>query len=118
LAACHGGGGSGGGSGNVSGLEMASTMSVVTAQSDGSHSMRGANARALANPLPGGDFAADKQNVYVYDESMDSMQMVNMILCLMDQTKAADMVNHGAYIALVDEHKCEQGKNQSSAGST
>lgn len=117
LGACGGGGGGGDGGGAVSGLEMAHTMSVVTAQSvSGNTFARRRN--IVASPLPAGDFAADKQNVYVYDESMDSLQTVNMILCLMDQTKAADMVNKGPYLALVDEDRCEQGKNQSSAGTT
>ena len=124
VSACSGGGGGSGtiAESSVSGLDMASTMSVVTAQSDsGAASLvraMSSSARAVQNPLPGGDFAADKQNVYVFDESMESLQTVNMILCLLDQTKASAMVNKGAYIALVDEDKCEQGKNQSSAGST
>jgi len=124
-------GGSSGGSGNseaetptaVTGLETPATMSVVTSQTQAQgQSFRGLQqvSGLIADPLPGAgsDYASDKQNVYVFDESMESMQTVNMILCLMAQTRAADMVNLGAYLALVDEDKCEQGQNQSSAGAT
>ena len=119
LVSCNSGGDTtSSGDGVVTGLEMASTMSVVTAQSNNGSSLRHMHARAVADPLPSGEFATDRQNVYVFDESMESLQTVNMILCLMDQTKASSMVNQGAYIALVDEDKCEQGQNQSSAGAT
>jgi len=44
----------------------------------------------------------DPVHAYVYDASMQSLDTVNMILCLMEQTRASDMVNQGAYIALVN----------------
>ena len=64
----------------------------------------------------GSQYETDQANVYVYDESMQSLDTVNMILCLMDQTAATAMVNTGGYLALIDEDKCEQGQNQSSSG--
>jgi hypothetical protein len=129
LVAIGCGGSSGGGNSGsetpttVNGLETPATMSVVTSQAQAQGQSFGSLQQVtglVANPLPGAgsDYASDKQNVYVFDESMESMQTVNMILCLMAQTRAADMVNQGAYLALVDEDKCEQGQNQSSAGAT
>jgi hypothetical protein len=112
LTAC-GGGGSSSSSGAVSGLNMPKTMSVVTSSDTGNRSSRGEfseQARA------GSHYETDSANVYVYDESMQALDTVNMILCLMDQTAATSMVNTGGYLALIDEDKCEQGQNQSSSG--
>ncbi len=47
---------------------------------------------------------------------MEPLDTVNMILCLMDQTQASEMVNAGAYIAMVNEDACDKGSNQSSGG--
>ncbi|MBI3897765.1 MAG: hypothetical protein HY308_05630 [Gammaproteobacteria bacterium] len=123
LAACnHSGSSSSESSDSVSGLQIASTMSVVTAQDEDSSShlrgMRSTTARAVQDPLPSGEYASDEQHVYVWDESMDSLSTVNEILCYFGQLKTDEMVNQGAYIALVDENKCRQGQNQSSSGST
>jgi hypothetical protein len=128
LSACGGGGGGGssggGGSGTVSGLSMPETMSVLTSDSGslpaGVVTGLQFSPAAILNPLPGTgtDYASDSAHTYVYDDSMEALQTVNMILCLMGQTRASDMVNRGAYLALVDEDKCEQGQNQSSAGSS
>ncbi|MGD8567488.1 MAG: hypothetical protein PVJ39_05350 [Gammaproteobacteria bacterium] len=118
LPACGGGGsgsGGSGGGGSVVGVQLPDNVSVVTATDDSS-----------AKPLaPTGvvvdtsgyaatsDYALDETRSHVYDPSMEPLDSVNMILCLMEQTRASDMVNQGAYIALVDEDKCEQGQNQS-----
>ncbi|MBA1149124.1 hypothetical protein H0Z60_18915 [Ectothiorhodospiraceae bacterium WFHF3C12] len=143
LSGCGGGGGGGGGStdgGNtgdeeVSGLTMPDSVSVVqTRQSTDTQSsstsadggfqisrlggdgtlepMTVANTGALPDDS---DYRLDPQRAHVYDASMESLNMVNMILCLMDQTEAENMVNAGAYYALVDENKCEKGQNQSSS---
>ena len=117
LSACGGGGGSSTGAASstetVAGLNLPSSMSVVTASNTTSSRV------AMKVPTDAGtDYSTDSSNAYVYDASMESLQTVNMILCLMDQTRATDMVNKGAYIALVNEDKCEQGQNQSSSGTT
>ncbi len=116
-----GGGGSDDDGGSLSdlieGLTMPSNMSVVTAQDDGG-SGPAAFKQVEALTDPGTDYSSDPVNAYVYDASMESLDTVNMILCLMAQTRASQMVNEGAYIALVNEDKCEQGQNQSSTGST
>ncbi len=125
LTACGGGGGSSAGDNSdatVTGVEMPTSMSVVTAKTTGD---------GLSKPLPSAagvlqknatdtdtEYSTDPVNTYVYDASMESLGTVNMILCLMEQTRASDFINDGPYIALVDEDKCEQGQNQSSSGST
>ena len=112
LSACGGGGGGGGGeSGAVTGLVMPSNISVIANQ-NGS----GGTALALYNDA-GTDYSTDEARVNIYDASMESLQTVNMILCVMEQTRATEMVNQGAYIALVNEDKCDTGGNESSGGS-
>jgi hypothetical protein len=67
----------------------------------------------------GSDYYLDAQEAetWVWDPSMESLSLINEILCYVQQTAASDMVNEGAYIALVNEDKCEEGENQSSASS-
>lgn len=124
LAGCGGGGGSsdgGGSGGSVSGLDMPSTLSVVTAKegSSGASVMglkAGYRAALMALNDPDTDYTKDPTRTFVWDRSIESLSTVNMILCVMEQTRASDMVNKGAYIALVNNDKCETGKNQSSSG--
>jgi len=127
LSACGGSGGGGSSSGDpVSGIELPDSMSVVTAQDSGGQqkltfgktlSKSFANQNKILTDADT-DYSTDLTHSYVYDASMESLDSVNMILCLMEQTRATDMVNQGAYIALVNEDKCEKGQNQSSSGST
>ncbi|MDQ1363747.1 MAG: hypothetical protein QG652_1609, partial [Pseudomonadota bacterium] len=124
ITACGGGGGSSSTTTtNVTGLAMPETMSVVTAADSGTVTPK-TSAKTAGITLnknatdPDTNYSTDPANTYVYDASMESLDTVNMILCLMAQTRATDMVNEGAYIALVNENKCEQGENQSSSGST
>ncbi len=125
LSGCGGGGGSDDTSGGpVDGLDIPVTLSVVTPKETSSTAKSsvvvGLNAdyRAVFAALndPTTNYSKDPVNTHVFDQSVESLQTVNMILCLMDQTRAADRVNKGAYIALVNNDKCETGKNKSSAG--
>ncbi len=108
----------------VSALAIPATMSVINDASNSSvaalqTNFRAASAsfsRALADP--GTDYSKDKKNSYVYDDSMKSMQTVNMILCIMDQMRADAMVNKGNYAVLINSDKCKQGKNQDSSATT
>ena len=135
LTGCSSSSSGGGGStspDSVTGLELPDSMSVVTAQSSGgsgkltfgkSRSVISSKSSSESNTLKtltdaDTNYTLDEAHTYVYDASMESLDTVNMILCLMEQTRATDMVNQGAYIALVNEDKCEQGQNQSSSGST
>jgi len=131
LSACGGGGGSSDGSKDVGaflesvkGLEVPATMSVVQAYEElAVNSQKGSLFKSGSQPSqalsdPNTDFSTDPVNAYVYDASMESLDTVNMILCLLEQTRASDMVNQGAYIALVNEDKCETGENQSDTTTT
>jgi hypothetical protein len=137
------GGGSGGGSassgslGDVTGLKMPAKMNMVSAESTGERSY-GGKGYVLDEMALGSGYAsrlvdstvidafpvdadyyldAAEAETWVWDPSMESLSIINEILCYVQQTAASDMVNQGAYIALVDEDKCEEGENQSGASS-
>ncbi len=122
LAACGGGGGGGGGSSGgggggsttVTGLDIPVTLSVVTAK-ESTATVKGLvpNYKGVALALndPNTAYTTDPVHTHVYDSSIEPLETVNMILCLMDQTRAADMVNKGPYIALVNGDECESGDN-------
>lgn len=120
LGACGGGGGSSDtdAGGEVSGLDMPTAMSVVAPSGDPS-AVAGlkTNFRGVARALydqAGSDYSKDPSRTHVYDPSIEPLESVNMILCLLEQTAAGEMVNKGAYAALVNETKCEQGEEPSS----
>lgn len=127
LAACGGGGGGSSSSGGtVTGLEMPTKLSIVTAQEDATSKISGISlpyktiAGAVVNTSGYGAtsaYATDETRTHVYDPSMEPLSIVNEILCYMEQTRASDMVNEGAYIALINEDKCQEGQNQSGGGS-
>lgn len=101
----------------VAGLELPTQMDVVSA-SDGT-TTAAVHAASLADTTgfaASADYNVDPTRTFAYDPSMEPLDTVNMILCLMDQTQASEMVNQGAYIALVNEDACEKGSNQSSGG--
>lgn len=130
LSSC---GGSGSGSSNgglTNGVEIASQVSLVKPQD--------VVAASLAAPLPkglkallskavptGGAYVEDPLNMWVYDGSMEALDMVNEILCQFDQTAYAQMIGEGDYIALIDFAKCNMKsadksstQGNQSAGST
>ena len=108
----------------VSSLVIPATMSVINDAPSSTVAALQTNFRAASASLsraltdPGTDYSKDKKNSYVYDDSMESMQTVNMILCIMDQMRADAMVNKGNYAVLINGDKCEQGKNQDSSATT
>ncbi len=105
--------------GTVTGVEMPETMSVVTAQDGGQVSGVLIDYNGVSGVLhesAGTDYSTDPVNVWVWDESLEPLQLVNEILCYMGQTAADQMVNVGGtgeYTALIDEVKCRQGQNTS-----
>ena len=72
---------------------------------------------ALAAPAVTSPYTTDPQNSYVQDATSDGISSLNMVLCIMDAMKPADMVNIGPYVALVDKNKCDS-KSQSSASNS
>lgn len=105
-------------SGDVVGLQMPTALSVVAAQPD-SASPAAVMAGVVASPLPGGstDYGSDPTQTWVYDASIEPLSMVNEILCYVGQIRAEDMVNQGAYYALVNENECKQSGGSSSDAS-
>ena len=63
-------------------------------------------------------YATDPQNSYVQDQTSDGLSQLNMVMCIMDSMKTADLVNQGPYIALVDKNKCDSQKQSSASNST
>ncbi|MCU7842260.1 MAG: hypothetical protein KZQ93_00310 [Candidatus Thiodiazotropha sp. (ex Monitilora ramsayi)] len=140
LAGCGGGGGSDAAAvsgGSVAGLEMPAKMNMVSADSVAERNYAG-RGYLLDTMALGNDYAARmvdssvvdtfpvdadyyldaaEAETWVWDPSMESLSIVNEILCYVQQTAASDLVNNGAYIALVNEDKCEEGENQSGASS-
>ena len=66
---------------------------------------------ALAAPTSGA-YATDKQNSWVQDRVGDRIGTVNMIMCIIGSMRGDAMVNQGAYVALIDQGKC-QGRGDS-----
>ena len=140
LAGCGGGGGSDAAAvsgGSVAGLEMPAKMNMVSADSVAERNYAG-RGYLLDTMALGSDYAARmvdssvvdtfpvdadyyldaaEAETWVWDPSMESLSIVNEILCYVQQTAASELVNNGAYIALVNEDKCEEGENQSGASS-
>ncbi|MCC6408866.1 MAG: hypothetical protein IT453_17010 [Planctomycetes bacterium] len=116
-ASCGGGGSSSdGGSGTIVGLSAPSEMSVVTATGAG---MPGGGSASVApgyTAPSGTDYENDTSKAHVYDPSMQSIETVNGILCMVGQTAADQMVNQGLYVAQVNEDKCGMGSDESSSG--
>lgn len=138
VTGCGGGGGSdsaGLDGGSVAGLRMPAKMNMVSADSTGARSYAG-RGYLLDAMATGADYAARmvdstvvdampvdadyyldaaEAETWVWDPSMESLGIVNEILCYVQQIAATDMVNSGAYVALVNEDKCMEGENQSGA---
>lgn len=124
LAGCGGGGSSSssstGDGDTVTGLTMPTKLSVVTAAEDTSSKLAGIAGGTIADTsgyAADADYNTVETHTWVYDPSMDSLSIVNEILCYVQQTGAKEMVNQGAYVALVNEDKCMEGENGSGASS-
>lgn len=121
LAGCSGGGGGSGGtasSGAVTGLEVADKVSVVdaSASSSGASKIVGL---ALAGAVPSdSDYTRDKTFSYVHDRSTEAFKMVNEILCMIGQTKYADMVNMGTYKAQINTKTCKGNDSSDNASAS
>jgi len=70
---------------------------------------------AQAAPPAGSPYVTDPQNLTVQDETAQGIGSLNMVLCVVGSMDAGEMVNSGAYVALVDMNKCQTAKGDSSA---
>ena len=111
-------------------LSVPSQMTVVGAQDNQTGNLRLIPDRYVGQPPPpsqggntaaatGTDYTNDATRLWVHDESLGPMQVINEILCMLDQTGYADpeVLNKGPYVVLVDEARCEQkGADPSNGG--
>ena len=76
--------------------------------------------QAHAAPGSTSAYRTDNQTSQVQDATSSSIGEVNMIACIMHALSADQLVNQGAYLALVDKNKCDSEKRSSTsnAGST
>ena len=105
FSACGGGGG---GSSDIAGLLPPEQISVVTPSGSG----------ALPSDPgfpPDTDYVQDPARIHVYDPAIEPLSMVNMILCLVSQTAADQLVNEGPYLAQVNTTICDNGSDQNAS---
>lgn len=124
VTACGGGGGSGSGDA-VSGLTVPKQVSVISSSSTGSRNFNQPSAlRNLSHAFAGlysdagTDYSNASQDTWIHDDSMQAINLINEILCMVSQTAADQMVNQGSYIALIDGAACRNGANGSSSASS
>ncbi len=142
IGACGGGGsssdtgsgGSGGGSltpQSIEGLSMPDTMSVVTSSTTSGMRTSALNRlikmvskHVQVSGFNGSttQYTTDKVNTFVWDESMESLDIINEIMCYIGQTGYKEMVNQDTYLALINGTKCRKsgsggGQNDQSSGS-
>ena len=72
----------------------------------------------LAAPPATSPYVTDKTNSYVQDQTSQAMSNLNDILCHVSAMDPADMVNLGAYIALIDRSICSPNDSGGNSGST
>jgi len=114
ITSCGGSsGGSSGGSEDVSALQIASQLSIVDAQdveAGANINLRSMVFRAVPTT---GAYITDPLDKWVHDESMEALEIVNEIMCTVDQTEYPSFVNAGAYIALISKTDCSRGDSKS-----
>ncbi|MDB6060537.1 MAG: hypothetical protein JWM78_640 [Verrucomicrobiaceae bacterium] len=72
---------------------------------------------ALAAPPSTSAYGTDAQHSYVEDATSKGIGQVNMITCIVGALAPDKLVNQGAYLALVDESKCDPNSRSSSSNS-
>ncbi|MBI2336014.1 MAG: hypothetical protein HYU97_04555 [Deltaproteobacteria bacterium] len=103
-----------------SGVDLNSTLAVIDAQDDstGSDLMKALITNspmlfALSDVPLTADYYTLPTNIWVYDPTVAPLDLINEILCSLDQTAHDQMVNRGAYKAQVDFALCNKDKDQS-----
>ena len=69
---------------------------------------------AIAAPQTGSSYYGDPQESYVFDQTSESINTVNMISCIFDAMNADELMNKGSYIALVDQNRCSSNRTSAS----
>ena len=91
-----------------SAITLSSKISLVSAKTTDSTARTAFATVSTDNLSSTSDYKIDKTQKFVYEKSADALDTVNMILCMIGQTRAGLMVNTGNYKAQVDESKCEE----------
>ncbi len=136
IGACGGGGGgsssggdSGGDSGSmdpqsIEGLSMPEAVSVVSSSTEVA-GLRISAMKRLLKMIPQQvevssfnssttEYSTDEVHTYVWDESMESLEIINEIMCYIGQTGYKEMVNQDPYLALINGDECRKSGNESS----
>lgn len=123
-AGCGGGssstaGGGGGGGAGVTGLAVADKVSVVDAAQDSASGGK-LFSKVLGLTVGGADsdYNKDRTFSYVHDRSTEAFAIVNEILCMIGQTKYADMVNQGVYKAQINTKVCSGNDSTENANAS
>lgn len=101
----------------VEGLDTPTQVSIVTASEE--EGLGGGAVVSGANPTSfpaAADYNTDPVSTWVYDPSIEPIDQVNEILCMMSQTRAGRMVNRDTYLAQIDLARCEQGSQGGGEG--
>ena len=99
-------------------IALSSKVSVVEPKTSDS-TARTANAIATSGFSATAEYNTDDTTTYVYEESAESLNLVNEILCQITQGRPDLMMNAGNYKAQIDGNKCGTmtGDSQSNAPS-
>ncbi len=62
-----------------------------------------------------GEYLTDETEYYVYEESMQALDTMNIILCSLKQARSDSMINEGAYAALINYDVCDRNSSQASS---
>ena len=96
-----------------SSIMLSSKISLVSAKETDSTARTAFATVSTDNLSSTSDYKADKTQTFVYEKSADALDTVNMILCMIGQTRADLMINTGNYKAQVDENKCNERSGDS-----
>jgi len=75
------------------------------------------SAPAFAEPPPGTRYFTDPQHSFVHDQTREAIGTVNMITCFFGAMNPHELVNQPAYMALVDETKCDENRRSRASNS-
>lgn len=121
LSGCGDGGSSSSsssGSGAASALTVAGKVSVVDSSSGTNKAvaLKIANFKLASSDVPANsDYNNDSAIIYVEERSSGAFDIINEILCMMDQTKYDLMLNLGDYKAQIDMNQCASGNDDASS---
>lgn len=103
--------------GSGSALTVTDKVTVVDAEESTSSNIS-ALKFALPKTLPSdtnSPYYTDEQNVWMEEKSAESFDIINEILCIMDQMGDDFMINQGWYIAQVDIALCDNNSDDAEA---